>query len=82
MKQLYWNCAMGAAGDMLAASLLALEDDPQAALDALRALGIPGVTFTPEQKQTCGICGLHLRVAVHGEEEHPDAHHHDHHGSR
>ena len=39
MKQLYWNCAMGAAGDMLAASLLALEDDPQAALDALRSLG-------------------------------------------
>ena len=83
MKQLYWNCAMGAAGDMIAASLLALEDDPQAALDALRSLGIPGVTYTLEQKETCGIRGLFLRVAVHGEEEHPDAHehhygHHDH----
>lgn len=83
MKQLYWNCAMGAAGDMLAASLLALEDDPQAALDALRSLGVPGVTFTLEETETCGIRGLHLRVAVHGEEEHPDAHehhygHHDH----
>ena len=85
MKQLYWNCAMGAAGDMLTASLLALEDDLQAALAALRALGIPGVTYTLEQKETCSIHGLHLRVAVHGEEELPDAHehrhnhHHDHH---
>ncbi len=78
MKQLYWNCAMGAAGDMLAASLLALEDDPQAALDALRSLGVPGVTFTLEETETCGIRGLHLRVAVHGEEEHPDAHTHHH----
>ena len=80
MKQLYWNCAMGAAGDMLAASLLAIQDDKEAALDLLNALGIPGVTFTTEPQQSGGICGLHLHVIIGGKEELPGAfvHHHDH----
>jgi uncharacterized protein (TIGR00299 family) protein len=80
MKQLYWNCAMGAAGDMLAASLLAIQDDKDAALHALNALGIPGVTYTMEQQQSGGIRGLHLHVVIGGNEELPGAfvHHHDH----
>ena len=80
MKQLYWNCAMGAAGDMLAASLLAIQDDKDAALDLLNTLGIPGVTFTMEPQQSGGICGLHLHVVIGGKEELPGAfvHHHDH----
>ncbi len=82
MKQLYWNCAMGAAGDMLAASLLALQDDKDAALDLLNALGIPGVTYTMEPQQSGGISGLHLHVVIDGNEELPGAfvhhHHHDH----
>ncbi|MBQ6093422.1 MAG: DUF111 family protein, partial [Clostridia bacterium] len=81
MKQLYWNCQMGAAGDMLASSLLALEDDPRQALAALQALGIPGVSYALEETEAGGICGLHLRVTVGGDEELPGAfthHHHDH----
>ncbi len=80
MKQLYWNCAMGAAGDMLAASLLAIQDDKDAALHALNTLGIPGVTFTMEPQQSGGICGLHLHVIIGDKEELPGAfvHHHDH----
>ena len=80
MKQLYWNCAMGAAGDMLAASLLAIQDDKDAALHALNTIGIPGVTFTMEPQQSGGICGLHLHVIIGGKEELPGAfvHHHDH----
>lgn len=80
MKQLYWNCAMGAAGDMLAASLLAIQDDKDAALHALNTIGIPGVTFTMEPQQSGGICGLHLHVIIDGKEELPGAfvHHHDH----
>ena len=80
MKQLYWNCAMGAAGDMLAASLLAIQDDKDAALHALNALGIPGVTYTMEQQQSGGIRGLYLHVVIGGNEELPGAfvHHHDH----
>ena len=81
MKQLYWNCAMGAAGDMLAASLLAIQDDKEAALDLLNALGIPGVTFTMEPQQSGGISGLHLHVIIGGKEELPGAFvHHHHHG--
>ena len=45
MKELYFDCSMGAAGDMLAASLLELFDDKDAILAELNALGIPGVRF-------------------------------------
>ncbi len=79
MKQLYWNCQMGAAGDMLASSLLALEKDPQAALAALQALGIPGVRYALEKTEAGGLCGLHLRVTVGGGEELPGAFVHHHH---
>ncbi len=82
--KLYWNCSMGAAGDMLAASLLELCPDRAAALAALNALGIPGVEYRAEPSEKCGIRGTHLRVLVHGQEEgegavlphaHPHAHH-------
>ena len=39
MKTLYFDCGMGAAGDMLSAALLELFDDKQAVLDELNALG-------------------------------------------
>ena len=38
MKTLYFDCGMGAAGDMLSAALLELFDDKQAVLDELNAL--------------------------------------------
>ena len=37
MKTLYFDCGMGAAGDMLSAALLELFDDKQAVLDELNA---------------------------------------------
>jgi len=77
MKRLYLDCAMGAAGDMLSASLLELCPDRDAALAQLNALGIPNVEYIAEQSEKCGITGTHLRVLVKGEEEHCD-HHHDH----
>ena len=48
MKTLYFDCGMGAAGDMLSAALLELFDDKQAVLDELNAPGIPGVEFRAE----------------------------------
>ena len=79
MKTLYLDCAMGAAGDMLAAALLELLDDRDGFLAELNALGLPGVEFCAERSVKCGIAGTHLRVTVHGEEEgghdHPHAHH-------
>ncbi len=82
MKTLYLECKMGAAGDMLMGALLELMPDPQAELDRLNALGIPGVVYAMEKTEKCGILGTHVRVTVNGEEEHShdhvNEHHHDH----
>lgn len=85
MKTLYLDCGMGAAGDMLAAALLELMPDPDAALVRLNAFGIRGVAYALEKTAKCGIMGSHLKVTVHGEEEghhqhHDHCHHHEHHG--
>ena len=81
MKQLYLDCAMGAAGDMLTAALLELTEDREKTLSELNGLGIPGVAFCVEKSIKCGISGSHIRVLVHGDEEddHHDHHHHHHH---
>lgn len=95
MRVLFLDCSMGAAGDMLASALVELVDDPDAAIEELNALCIPGVRYVRERAQTCGIVGTHVRVLVDGEEEEPAggahsrerahvqdharAHHHHHH---
>ena len=84
MKTLYIDCAMGAAGDMLTAALLELLPEPDAFVEKLNALGIPGVTYRLEPAVKCGIKGSHMTVTVNGEEEAAffealhAAHHHDH----
>ena len=86
MKRLYLDCSMGAAGDMLAAALLEIMPDRDAALARLNALGIPGVVYSAENVHRGGIAGTRLHVHVHGEEEghhheegHHEGHHHGHH---
>ena len=78
MKTLYFDCGMGAAGDMLTAALLELFADPEAILQELNEIGIPGVRFAAEKTQKCGITGTHMRVFVGKEEETEHCHHHDH----
>ena len=94
MKTLFIECNMGAAGDMLMAALYELLEDRQAFLDAMNALGLPGVRVEAQAAATCGIAGTHMTVAVHGQEEtggsvpaeaphphvhsHGEAHGHDH----
>ena len=95
MKALYFDCSMGAAGDMLTAAMLELPPDPDAAVARLNALGIPGVEYVRESSAKCGIRGTHMAVLVNGGEEaellhhhhhdehdhhHDDEHHHHHHG--
>lgn len=77
MKTLYIECNMGAAGDMLLASLAELTGDVKACEDKLNSLGIPDVIYEFEKSVKCGIEGTHAHVAVHGVEE--DEHMHDHH---
>lgn len=80
MNTLYLECNMGAAGDMLMAALYELLEDKAGFLDTMNHL-IPGVTVTPRQASTCGICGIHMEVEIHGETEtvHDVACVHDHH---
>jgi len=71
---LYFECRMGAAGDMIAAALLELFEDKQAVLAQLNALGLPDTVIKAEPKVQGGIGGTHLLVECKGETEHPGEH--------
>lgn len=77
MRTLYLDCGMGAAGDMLTAALLELLPEPESFVAELNGLGIPGVEFSAEKCQKCGISGTHMAVKVRGQEE-GEAHPHTH----
>ena len=86
MKTLYIECNMGAAGDMLLASLAELTGDVKACGEKLNSLGIPDVTYDFEKSVKCGIEGTHARVTAlgveedeYGEHHHEHSHEHDHH---
>lgn len=80
MKALYLDCSMGAAGDMLSASLLELLPDADAFLQELNGLGIPNVLIEKETAVKCGIQGTHFSVKVGNvqEDEGLYAHSHEH----
>ena len=78
MKTLYFDCGMGAAGDMLTAALLELVPDKESFVKKLNELGIPGVEFHAEPSEKCGILGTHMHVLVNGEEEDEEMHEHHH----
>ena len=78
MRTLYLDCGMGAAGDMLTAALLELLPDRDAFVEELNTLSMPGVSFSAEKCEKCGILGTHMAVTVHGEEESDHPHHHGH----
>lgn len=79
MKTLYFECGMGAAGDMLMAALLELHPDPQGFIERLNGIGIPRVRIEKEPVRRCGISGTGIRVLIDGEtEEHIHEHGHTH----
>lgn len=81
MKTLYFECGMGAAGDMLMAALLELIPDRELFLNIMNSLGLPGVKVSAETAVRCGISGTRVTVSVNGEEE-DCAHSDHHHGSK
>ncbi|MBR2560081.1 MAG: DUF111 family protein, partial [Firmicutes bacterium] len=84
MKTLYFECSMGAAGDMLTAALLELYGELNGGtdgfIDEFNSAGIPGVVMHAHSSEKCGIKGTHVHMIVNGAEEvSEDVHHHDHH---
>ena len=81
MKTLYFECKMGAAGDMMMAAMLELHGNPADFLDRLNKAGIPGVVVTAEASVKCGITGTRVKVEINGQEEGcaADRHTHDEH---
>lgn len=85
MRELYFDLSMGAAGDMISASLLELQPDREEALRALNAIGIPHIEYSAEKSGKHGIVGTHLHVRFNGAEEgkeheqERESHHHHHH---
>ena len=76
MKTLYFDCGMGAAGDMLAAALLELIPDQDGFLEELNHAGIPGVCVEKHMVRRCGIIGTQVVVKICGEEEGTSHSHH------
>ena len=69
MKTLYFECNMGAAGDMMTAALLELHPDPDSVIRRLNALGIPGAEIRRLPAETCGVIGTRSEIRIGGEEE-------------
>lgn len=71
MRTLYLDLGMGIAGDMFSAALFDLlnEDQRQGYLKTVNSLGLDGVRVSAETVSSSGICGVHMRVLVHGQEE-------------
>lgn len=91
MKTLYFECKMGAAGDMLAASLYELLDDKKREKfhESMKTLEGLGINTSIQSSVKCGITGSSFEVLIHGHKEegqdwdghnhHHDYHDHDHH---
>lgn len=82
MKTLYFDCGMGAAGDMLTAALIELFPNRETIADELNHIGIPGIFFIPAESKKCGIKGTRMHVMYRGVEEGEHLHeHHSHDGA-
>lgn len=80
MKTLFFDCGMGAAGDMLTAALYELLDETEKRefLEKMNCLGLRNLAFYAEKSEKCGIAGTHMRVTIEGAEEDEHEHKHDH----
>jgi len=80
---LYFDCSMGAAGDMVTAALLDLMEDKQEFLEKMNLLFSGTITVSAKEDSKLGVRGTHVTVMIEGEEEKTDEeapyeHHHHH----
>ncbi len=68
MSILYFDCGMGASGDMLLGALLALQPAPQEALKELNKLHAR-LRFEAREDASCGLRGMRVQVLADGEDE-------------
>ena len=78
MRTLFFDLSMGAAGDMLAASLFPLTDKGEDVLRRINSLPLPGLEAKLLPGEKCGIRGLRYQVLVRGREEDEFDHEHGH----
>lgn len=79
---IYFECNMGAAGDMVSSALVDLFDDRAAIVAKLNSLSLPHTKIKYGTKKQCGIDGTHLEIIIGGEVETHETHHHHHHAHR
>ena len=79
MKTLYFECKMGAAGDMLMAALYEICDQKDLFLQTMnQTFSEYGIQISAEESKKCGISGTHMHVMINGEEEGVHVHEHVH----
>lgn len=71
MRTLYFECQMGAAGDMLMSALYELleEEQKKEFISKMEQISIGKVQLIPSRKKQCGIIGTQMQVIVDGKEE-------------
>lgn len=76
MKTLFFECNMGAAGDMLMSALYEICEQKDVFLETMNRVFAPyHITLSAEAITKCGILGTSLHVSIAGEEELPEGHH-------
>lgn len=82
MRTLYFECQMGAAGDMLMSALYELLETEQQKefISKMEQINIGKVQLIPNRKKQCGIIGTQMQVMIDGQEEriHTKEHFHHH----
>ncbi len=79
MRTLYFDCSMGAAGDMLTAALYELLDDKESFITKINDIGLENVKIEALASSKCGIVGTHMNVLIDGVSEEDLMHEHEHH---